>query len=263
LTVLPSLFLSHGAPTLPLTEAPARQFLAGLGRQLGKPSAIVVASAHWETATPTVNNVARNPTIHDFYGFPAELYRLAYPAPGSAGLAEIAADLLCTAGLACQMDHIRGLDHGAWVPLLLMYPQADIPVVQISLQPHLGPAHHMQIGQALAPLRQQDVLIIGSGSLTHDLSRFRGMRLDSRPPADVTDFADWMEKALLEDRTCDLLTYRRLAPAAMRNHPSEEHLLPLFVALGAAAADDGHHKAEQLHRSSTYGVLRMDAYAFH
>jgi 4,5-DOPA dioxygenase extradiol len=144
-----------------------------------------------------------------------------------------------------------------------MYPQADIPVVQISLQPHLGPAHHMQIGQALAPLRQQDVLIIGSGSLTHDLSRFRGMRLDSRPPADVTDFADWMEKALLEDRTCDLLTYRRLAPAAMRNHPSEEHLLPLFVALGAAAADDGHHKAEQLHRSSTYGVLRMDAYAFH
>ncbi len=273
--MLPSLFLSHGAPTLPLTDAPARHFLAGLGRQLGKPSAILVASAHWETPTPTVNSVAQNATIHDFYGFPPELYRLAYPAPGSAELAEATADLLCTAGLASQVDPARGLDHGAWVPLHLMYPEADIPVAQISLQSQLGPAHHLQLGRALAPLRQQNVLIIGSGSLTHDLSRFRGARLDSAPPADVTDFADWMQKALAENRICDLLTYRRLAPAAAHNHPTEEHLLPLFVALGAAGhmaggmtgdrARDGSgpQRTEQLHRSTTYGILRMDAYAFH
>jgi len=258
--MLPSIFLGHGAPNLSLTDAPARRFLAGLGDQLGKPSAILVASAHWETNTPVVNAVASNQTIHDFYGFPRELYHLTYPAPGSAKLAETAADLLCGAGLASQTDRMRGLDHGAWVPLLLMYPEADIPVVQISLQPQLGPAHHLQLGRALAPLRDHGVLILGSGSLTHDLSRFRGNRLDAPPPADVSDFADWMEIALLEGRTCDLLTYRRQAPHGVRNHPSEEHLLPLFVALGAAGATS---RTEQLHRSTTYGILRMDAYAFH
>ncbi|HVJ31483.1 MAG TPA: class III extradiol ring-cleavage dioxygenase [Terriglobia bacterium] len=255
----PSLFLSHGAPTLPLTSCPAHDFLVDLGLQLKKPRAILVASAHWETATPAVSAVAANETIHDFYGFPQALYQLTYPAPGLPELAESVSDLLCTAGLACQIDHHRGLDHGAWVPLMLMFPEADVPVLQLSLQQGLGPAHHLQLGRALAPLREQDVLIVGSGSLTHDLSRFRGQRLDSPAAPDVDAFADWMTERLMRSATCDLLTYRRQAPYAAAHHPSEEHLLPLFVACGAGGEKA---TAQHLHRSTTFGFLRMDAFAF-
>jgi len=258
--MLPSLFISHGAPTLPLTDCPAHDFLVGLGRQLTRPKAILVISAHWETATPTVGAVKINDTIHDFYGFPRILYQMTYPAPGQPELAETVSDLLCTAGLACQIDHSRGLDHGAWVPLSLMYPGADIPVLQLSLQHGLGPAHHLQLGRALAPLREQGVLIIGSGSFTHDLSRFRGQTLDSQSAPDIDAFADWMVSRLLEGSSCDLITYRRQAPFAAANHPSEEHLLPLFVAQGAGGLQA---KAEHLHRSTTFGILRMDAFAFH
>lgn len=257
--MLPSLFLSHGAPTLSLTDSTARDFLIGLGQSLEKPAAILAVSAHWETAAPAVTVVEVNTTIHDFYGFPRELYRLAYPAPGSAALAETVSDLLCTAGLACQSDHQRGLDHGAWVPLMLMYPKADVPVVQLSLQHGLGPAHHLQLGRALAPLREQGVLVIGSGGFTHDLSRFRGQPIDSPAPQDVDAFANWMTDGLLQDRTCDLVTYRRLAPFAAANHPSEEHLLPLFVARGAGGEKS---QAKHLHQSTNYGILRMDAFAF-
>jgi 4,5-DOPA dioxygenase extradiol len=256
----PSLFLSHGAPTLPLTDIPARNFLIDLGQKLEKPTAILMISAHWETTTPSVTVVDINQTIHDFYGFPRALYQLTYPAPGSKALAENVSDLLCTAGLACQTDHQRGLDHGAWVPLLLMYPNADVPVVQLSLQHGLGPAHHLQLGRALAPLRQQNVLIIGSGSFTHDLSRFRGQAIDSPATADVDAFGDWMTDALVQGRSCDLITYRRQAPFAAAHHPSEEHLLPLFVAQGAGG---DQAKAQHLHRSTTFGCLRMDAFAFH
>jgi 4,5-DOPA dioxygenase extradiol len=255
----PSLFLSHGAPTLPLTAIPARDFLVHLGQQLAKPKAILIISAHWETTAPTVTVVDVNQTIHDFYGFPRQLYELTYPAPGSAALAETVSDLLCTAGLACQTDYQRGLDHGAWVPLMLMYPAADIPVVQLSLQHGLGPAHHLQLGRALAALRQQDVLIIGSGSFTHDLSRFRGQSVDSPATADVDAFGDWMTEGLLQGSTCDLITYRRQAPFATAHHPSEEHLLPLFVARGAGGDDS---QVTHLHRSTTFGCLRMDAFAF-
>jgi 4,5-DOPA dioxygenase extradiol len=177
--MFPAIFLSHGAPTLPLVEAPARDFLRGLGESLGKPRAIIVASAHWETSVPTFSSGARNTTIHDFYGFPRALYEMHYDPPGAPEIAEQASDLLAAAGLASKLDATRGLDHGAWVPLLLMFPAADIPVLQVSIQPHLGPAHHLQLGRALAPLREADVLIIGSGSYTHDLSRFRGAQIDA------------------------------------------------------------------------------------
>jgi 4,5-DOPA dioxygenase extradiol len=257
--VFPSLFLSHGAPTLPLTDTPARAFLSRLGRTLGRPKAIVVISAHWETDSPEVSAVARNETIHDFHGFPRQLYELSYPAPGAPSLAAEIAELLHEADLACRIDDRRGLDHGAWVPLLLMYPAADIPVLQVSIQPHLGPAHHLRLGRALARLRGRGVLIIGSGSLTHDLSEFRGQDPNA-PSCDWADgFADWMGAALAASRTDDLLAYRRLAPRAVKNHPSEEHLLPLFTALGAAGAD---WRAERLHTSTTYGILRMDVVAF-
>jgi 4,5-DOPA dioxygenase extradiol len=256
---LPSLFLSHGSPTLPLTDTPARSFLSEFSGTLARPSAILVVSAHWETSVPTISAVDRNDTIHDFRGFPQALYELRYPAPGSPAVAARTADLLRASGIDCRIDRSRGLDHGAWVPLLLMYPQADIPVLQLSLQPHLGTAHHLRMGRALAPLRQEGVLIIGSGSMTHDLSEFRGHGPNDPAPDWVTAFADWFHSALTAGRTDDLLDYRRQAPFAVKNHPSEEHLLPLYVAMGAAGENAG---AERLHASATYGVLRMDVYAF-
>ncbi|MBU6499578.1 MAG: dioxygenase [Rhodospirillales bacterium] len=255
--MLPSLFVSHGSPMLPLVEAPARDFLRGLAATMERPKAILVASAHWETERPAVNAVTTNATIHDFYGFPRALYELSYPAPGDPALAEQVSDLLCAAGLASEVDHSRGLDHGAWVPLLMAYPDHDIPVLQVSVQSHLGPAHHLQLGQALAPLRAEGVLIIGSGSWTHDLRRFRGAAMDAPETPDVTAFADWMDTALAEGRRCDLLTYRNKAPYAADQHPTEEHLLPLFVAMGA-----GGPTPTRVHKSASYGFLRMDAYAF-
>jgi 4,5-DOPA dioxygenase extradiol len=256
---MPSLFLSHGAPTLPLTDTPARAFLQQLGHTLERPEAILVISAHWETAVPTVNAVNSNETIHDFGGFPRALYDLRYPAPGSPAFAARVAERLRAGGFDCNIDRRRGLDHGAWVPLLLMYPRADIPVLQLSVQPHLGPEHHLLVGRALAPLRDAGMLIIGSGSFTHDLSEFRGHSANDPAPDWVNGFADWFDPALTKGRTDDLINYRRRAPFATKNHPTEEHLLPLYAALGAAG-ENAH--AERLHASSTYSVLRMDVYAF-
>ena len=263
-SVFPSLFVSHGAPTLPLTDAPAKAFLEALGadlvRQYGRPEAILVASAHWETAAPQVSAPDTNATIHDFHGFPRALYEMRYPAPGSPALAGRVAGLLAEAGMACGIDRARGLDHGAWVPLRLMFPHADIPVAQISLQSHLGPAHHLAIGRALAPLRSEAVLVVGSGSFTHDLSEFRhyAHALGAPEPAWVTGFAEWFDAALAADRMAELLDYRRIAPFAAKNHPTEEHLLPLYVALGAGLGE----KTAHLHASATHGILRMDVYAF-
>lgn len=256
--MLRPLFLSHGAPTLPLEDVAARHFLEGLAATMPRPRAILVVSAHWETRVPTVNAVERNSTIHDFSGFPEALYRMSYPAPGDPALAERVVDLLTEAGLSAATDTSRGLDHGAWVPLLLAWPHADIPVVQLSVQSQIGPGHHLEVGRAIAPLANEGVLIIASGSYTHDLSSWRG-QAGMNEPAWVTDFANWFDGALTAGRTCDLLAYRRLAPNAQRNHPTEEHLLPLFVALGAAGPNAA---ANRLHSSNTYGVLRMDAYAF-
>jgi 4,5-DOPA dioxygenase extradiol len=257
--VMPSLFLSHGAPTLPLTDTPARTFLKQLGGKLQRPKAILVVSAHWETTVPTVNAVERNDTIHDFGGFPRALYELQYPAAGSATVAARVCELLGASDIDCRVDHRRGLDHGAWVPLLLAYPHADIPVVQLSVQPHLGTGHHLALGRALAPLRQEGILIIGSGSLTHDLSEFRGHGPNDPAPDWVNSFADWMDASLATGATDDLLKYRQLAPFAKKNHPTEEHLLPLYAALGAAGS---RPRVERLHASCTYSILRMDVYSF-
>lgn len=258
--MIPSLFVSHGAPTLPFDSVPARDFLGGLGDSLGRrPSAILAVSAHWETERPTVNVPSQLRTIHDFRGFDPALYRLEYPAPSAPALGDRVEGLLSAAGLACDIDPARGLDHGAWVPLMLMYREADIPVAQLSVQSHLGPAHHLELGRALAPLRAEDVLILGSGSFTHDLSSFApGAGAGAADePAWVSDFADWMDDAIADQRVSDLICYRRLAPHAARNHPTEEHLLPMFVAMGA-----GDGEARRLHSSVTHRVLRMDAYAF-
>ena len=246
--MFPSLFVSHGAPTILIEESPARDFLSGLGNALAKPQAILIVSAHWEAAAPTLNAVEANATIHDFGGFPAPLYELQYPAPGSPALAEKAAGLLQQAGLPARIDKGRGLDHGAWVPLMLAYPDAGIPVVQLSVQPHLGPAHHLAMGRALEPLRADDVLIIGSGSFNHNLREYFRNPAGGPEPEWVTAFADWFDRALAENRL-----------DAVRNHPEDEHLLPLYTALGAAG-DKAH--AQRIHKSSAGAALRLDAYSF-
>jgi 4,5-DOPA dioxygenase extradiol len=257
--MLPSLFVSHGAPTLTLDPSPARDFLGGLGAALPRPRAVLAVSAHWETPQPTLNRVDTNATIHDFYGFPEPLYRLRYPAPGSVDLARRAEELLRAAGFATGVDTERGLDHGAWVPLRLMYAAADVPVVQLSIQTALGPEHHVRLGQALAPLRAENVLVLGSGGFTHNLRSLDWSGIDAPEPSWTAEFSDWVHAALLEGRTADLLAYRTRAPHGARAHPSEDHFLPLFVALGAGG--EGATR-KRLHKSTTYGGLRMDAYAF-
>jgi len=252
----PTIFVSHGAPTLPLTQAPARDFLAGYGASLGRPSAIIVVSAHWETGAPTFDSAPSPATIHDFYGFPRALYEMRYKAPGDPALAERGAALLGAAGMTARLEP-RGLDHGAWVPLMLMYPAADVPVVQLSLQSHLDAAHQLRVGAALRPLREEGVLVMGSGSTTHNLGELRGGGIDAPSPPWVAAFADWLADAVAEGRTEDLLDYRRRAPHAARNHPSEEHFLPIFTAIGAAGLGV---KGRRVHQSATYGALAMDMY---
>ncbi len=257
--MLPTLFVSHGAPDLVLRDVPARHFLQGLAATHLRPRAVIAVTAHWETPHIMVGAAPHPQTIHDFGGFDDRLYQMRYPAPGDPDLAARAANLLRSAGLPCGVDNNRGFDHGVWVPLSLMYPAADIPVVPISIQSDLGPSHHLQVGRALASLRHEDVLILASGSFTHDLRRFRGQNIASAVPADVDAFAEWMSSALTDGRMDDVLNYRARAPHATANHPTDEHLLPLFVALGAAGPD-AH--AVRTHTSSTYGFLRMDAFAF-
>ncbi len=253
---LPSLFLSHGAPSLPLDRAhPTYAFLKNLGSTLERPRAILVVSAHWDTRTPTLTTSLRPDTIHDFYGFPAPLYALRYPAPGSPELARDAAGLLRGAGLGAEFDLERGLDHGAWVPLLLMYPLADIPVVQLSVQTRSGAAHHLALGHALKPLRDQGVLIVGSGGATHNLREF----FQPAPGQDesyVPRFTTWLKDVLERGDKAALADYRRLAPDAARAHPTEEHFFPLL----AAAAAGG--KAERIHTAMSGASLAMDSYRF-
>jgi 4,5-DOPA dioxygenase extradiol len=255
----PALFISHGAPSIGLDPSPARDFLAGLGGAYQRPRAILVISAHYDARRPTLTSGAQPETIHDFGGFPDELYRMTYPAPGDPVLAAEIAALLRDAGFDAGGDPARGLDHGAWVPLRLMYPDADIPVVQLSINMAETPEWHFRLGAALAPLRERGVLIIGSGSLTHNLRAVfsGGFRIDSPPPPWVTDFADWMDKRLETGDTDGVLHAVEKAPHGRDNHPTMDHILPLFVAMGA-----GGNTARRIHHSTTYGALRMDAYAF-
>jgi len=255
----PAIFVSHGAPTLALETGPTRGFLAQLGAGLGRPKAILVMSAHWETEQPALSATPQPETIHDFRGFPEELYQMQYPMPGAPALAQQAVQLLAAAGVAAITAPGRGLDHGAWVPLRLMYPEADIPVAQIAVQTGRGPMHHLRLGEALRPLRDEGVLIIGSGSATHNLREFGGYRYDSPPPDWVSTFNEWLASALEATRTEDLLDYRRLAPQAVRNHLTEEHLLPLFAAYGAGTPGT---TPQRLHTGYTYGVIGMDAWRF-
>jgi 4,5-DOPA dioxygenase extradiol len=257
----PSVFISHGAPSLVIEDVPARAFLKGYGESLGKPRAIVIASAHFTSSRPAVVGDERPGMIYDFGGFAPELYRMVYPAPGDPVVAIKVAGLLQAAGFAPAVVKNRGYDHGAWVPLMLMYPQADVPVVQLSVQPHLGAEHHIGVGRALASLGDEGILVVGSGSASHNLEAFfrSGLAADAPPPQWVAAFDDWIREKAEAGAADDLAHYRERAPYARENHPSEEHILPLHVALGAAG--DGA-KGKRVHTSHSHGVLTMDAYTF-
>lgn len=257
--MLPAIFVSHGAPTLPLDACPAREFLKELGKSLPRPRAVLAVSAHWETDVPAVNSVTANATIHDFYGFPEALYRMRYPAPGSPELAARTAAVLAAAGYGPAVDSDRGLDHGAWVPLMLMYPDADVPAVQLSIQTPLGPDHHVKLGRALAKLREQDVLVLGSGGYVHNLRTLSRGNIGAPEAPWAREFAEWVGNALAQGDTAGLMDYRRRAPHGAQAHPTEDHFLPLFVAFGAGGKGA---KARRLHTSTTFGSLRMDAYSF-
>jgi 4,5-DOPA dioxygenase extradiol len=254
---LPAVFVSHGAPNVILYDSPTRQFLAALGEQLGRPRAVVAVSAHWEARTPTVNATLQPKTIHDFFGFEPPLYEMNYPAPGAPDLAREVARRMEATGLRTSVDDARGLDHGVWVPLKLMYPRADIPVTQISVQSQESTQHHYLIGQSLRDLREDNVLVLASGNATHNL---REMMPDgSQPPAWVSAFGTWLRQKIADCDTGELLDYRSSAPFAARNHPTEEHFLPLFAALGAGTPGVA---GRMIHSGTTFGVLEMDAYAF-
>jgi 4,5-DOPA dioxygenase extradiol len=253
----PALFVSHGAPTLALQPGLLGPKLTQLGEQLADLAAIAVVSAHWQTAGVRVSRARAPETIHDFGGFPPALYQLQYPAPGSPALAEEAGDMLAAAGFPVNFDDERGLDHGAWVPLRYLKPQARTPVFQISLPFDLDARRALQLGRALAPLRRKGVMVMGSGSLTHNLREIEAP--DARAEQYATEFTAWIRAELLKRDIDALVDYRRRAPHAVRAHPSEEHFLPLLVALGASDPQDELHVIEG---GMTYGVLSMESYVF-
>ena len=260
MTSLPSLYISHGSPMTALQPGLVGQRLAELVKTLPRPRAIVLASAHWLARRPLVGGAAQPQTIHDFGGFPPALYEIQYPAPGEPALAQQVFERLQAAGLQPHLDPIRGLDHGVWVPLRLLYPDADIPVVPVSIQPELGPAHHLALGKALAPLREQDVLVIGSGSITHNLHDWRSGYADGKEAPYVRPFIEWIEQRLAANDVSALLDYRRQAPYAERAHPTDEHLLPLYFALGAAGGS--RLGAQRIDAGVDMGFLAMDIYRF-
>lgn len=256
---LPALFVPHGAPTMALEPGAAGAALSAYAQAMARPTVILVISAHWDTQVPTLSAACRPETIHDFYGFPQALYAIRYPVCGAVKWAMEARTLLEESGFEVAIDPQRGLDHGAWVPLRLMYPDASIPVTAMSLQSRLGPEHHYRLGRALAPLREAGVLIIASGNLTHNLRHF-GLRRDmGHPLAYVAEFQAWWRARIEAGDTESLLDYRRLAPGGVEAHPTEEHLLPFFVALGAAGAK---YEPEVVHTGIDHEILVMDSYAF-
>ena len=257
---LPTLFISHGAPTFALEPGLAGPRLTALGRALPRPEAVLVVSPHWMTPTPRVGTSLQPETIHDFGGFAPALYQLSYPVRGHAALAQRAMERLSQAGWPVQADERRGLDHGAWVPLMHLFPDADLPVFQVSLPSRLDAAGAWAFGRALAPLAEEGVLIVGSGSLTHNLYEFRGTHGPDEPY--VRAFAAWVREAVEQGDGARLLRTLEDAPEARRAHPTTEHFWPLLVAAGAADTGQGPRPATVIEGGVAYGMLAMDAYAF-
>ncbi len=263
----PTVFISHGSPMHAIHAGRAGDAWAELGRTQARPSAVLIASAHWETELPMLSSAREPETIHDFGGFPPELYKINYPAHGAPDVARRAIELLQSSSLSATGNACRGLDHGAWVPLRRMFPNADVPVAQLSIQPSLDAAHHLRVGAALAQLGNEGVLIVGSGHMTHNLREWMStlrnrvaMTLeDGNAVSYVSEFRQWIAAALARDDQARLIGWREFAPHALRAHPTPEHFMPLFVALGAAGKSP---RAELIDAGVDHGVLAMDAYVF-
>jgi 4,5-DOPA dioxygenase extradiol len=254
---MPVLFVSHGAPTLPFDDVPARRYLIELARKVPRPKALLCVSAHWEAQAPSLNAAPRLATIHDFYGFPKALYELAYDAPGAPEVAERAAALLRAAGYEPLLDQERGRDHGAWVPAMLAWPAGEIPMIQLSLLRGQSATGHIALGEAIAPLRDEGVLILGSGGSVHNL---RQVSWDGgRTPRWASEFQDWLDRSLAANDLAALADYRSTLDVATMAHPTEDHLMPIYVALGAGHKDGG---AAKLHGSFTLGSLGMASYGW-
>ena len=269
-TELPTLFLSHGSPMIALEPGPAGHFMQRLGpaitQQWGQPRAIVVMSPHTATATPFVLGGAQHDTIHDFGGFPPELDEIHYDAAGEPELARRVADLLDQAGVPAQWTPHSGLDHGIWTTLVHMFPEVNVPVVPLSLVPSMKPAEVFAMGRALRSLRHGGVLLIGSGSLTHNLRRLftRPLPVDAPEEPDCAAFRAWVDERTRASDWGALLAYRQQAAHAAAMHPTDEHWLPFYFAAGAACDEGAAAPAHgmRLHASVTHGHLAMDAYGF-
>ena len=254
----PVLFISHGAPTFALEPGRLGPLLAAVGRTLPRPKAVLVVSPHWMTRGVRVATTARPATVHDFGGFPRALFEIQYPAPGAPALAQRAIEVLRAAGFPAEADAHQGLDHGAWVPVRFVYPDADVPVFQVSLPAGLAPGQAYAFGRALQPLRDEGVLVVGSGSMTHNLYEFR-MHGDGKAAEYAVEFAAWVRQAVEARDDARLQQALAIAPHARRAHPTPEHFLPLLVAAGAAGAGDA---VRTLEGGITYGVLSMDSFLF-
>ncbi|MES2973859.1 MAG: class III extradiol ring-cleavage dioxygenase [Pseudomonadota bacterium] len=260
---LPSLFISHGAPLFAVEPGTSGPALTRYGEALPEGiRGIVVMSPHWMARTPAVMTNPAPATWHDFGGFPPALYELQYPAPGDPALAAEVMALLKDAGIDAQGDAKRPLDHGAWVPLMHLFPKANVPVVQVALPARYGPAEVFAMGKALRGLREQGVLVVGSGSMTHNLAEFFG---GAREPAPyVLEFSNWIETAVAQGNLKALLDYRNEAPHAQRAHPTDDHFLPIFFALGAGGfGEEGGGKPEYISREVMYSMLSMASFAMH
>ncbi|MFK0524980.1 DODA-type extradiol aromatic ring-opening family dioxygenase [Paenibacillus illinoisensis] len=255
--MMPSFFIAHGAPSLALEENVYTEFLQKLGQELQKPRAIVLFSAHWESATQLVSSSAQYETIYDFGGFQPELYQIKYPAHGHAEITADVLRLLEEAGIPAEADSVRGLDHGAWVVLRLLYPNADIPVIALSVNRYLTNEQQYQIGQALAALREQDILVIGSGGTVHNLRQlnWESNSVDSW----AMEFDQWLEDKLVQWDTEALFAYDKVAPSARAAVPTPEHFVPLLLAMGAG---DQTRKASLLFKAYQYGNLSLSCWKF-
>ncbi len=252
--MMPSLFIAHGAPTLAIEKNEYTDALQDLAGRLKRPRAVVILSAHWESPVQEIGSADVYGTIHDFGGFPRELYEIQYPAPGDRLLAEETAALLRSAGVPARFHPARGLDHGAWVVLRLMYPDADIPVVPLSVNPALAPEEQYAIGRALSALRRRDILIIGSGGTVHNFAKMNMRAEPGRADEWAVLFEEWLREKLTAWDLPALYRYRELAPYAEWAVPrhGSEHFVPLLYAMGAA---DDERRAERLHLSFQLGSL--------
>lgn len=252
----PALFLSHGAPTLALEENAVTSHWRELGASLA-PRAVIVVSAHWDTHTPAVTTAPRLATIHDFFGFPKPLYELRYEPPGDPGLASRVTALLARAGFATTADSRRGIDHGGWVPLRFMLPEMTVPVIQLSIQSGRDARHHVALGRALAPLRHEGVLVLGSGGIVHNLRELDWQGTDGRVMPWAKAFNDWVAANAGAGDEEALVDWLARAPEPRRAHPTPDHFMPFFVALGA-----GGFPAKRLDLGFDLGSLGMDGYRF-